>query len=322
MGNKVAKEPPVAAKAGSQALPAMTPQYAMALITSEKLLSDMCKKYFRKYDANKDGYLELDEVKVLCQDLHSGLGMTMTDADIEESMESVEPCFREGKKPGLSEQDFSLWFSKILKDNVKNVKAQVESIEATSSESLMKLTVKSLTGEGATLSLEASSTVAQLAKEAAAVLDLPVAQTKIVCGGEVLKDLDTLESCKLDENSDLTAVVMNTIKVRRHVYRMRGGAPPHRGFNLVATDEVELLPGKKLADQYEKIVPGDGYPGSPSRFDPRVYAFQSTASTQVPRKWVGGLNEVEVDAQNTPEDIFGVDGDVEVAVMIPMRGFD
>lgn len=35
--------------------------------------------------------------------------------------------------------------------------------------------------------VEASSTVADLAKEAATLLDLPVAQTKITCGGEATR---------------------------------------------------------------------------------------------------------------------------------------
>lgn len=313
MGNKLAKEAPVA-KAGSQALPAITPQYAAALLTSEKLLSDMCRKYFRKYDANKDGFLESDEVGSLCQDLHSGLGMSLTDEEIAKSMEPFSP----GQKAGLSEEDFSTWFAQLLKDTVK---AQVSEKKEETKEPPKTLTVKSLTGAGAALPLDASSTVADLAKEAATLLDLPVAQTKITCGGEVLADSATLEACQLDENSDLTAVVMNTIKVKRHVYNARGGAPPYRGYHLVATDEVELLPGKKLSDQFGKIIPDDGYP-APGHFAPRAVAFQSTPSAQAPRKWEGGMNEVEVDGNSTPEETFGVDGEVELAVLIPMRGFD
>ncbi|CAK9066239.1 unnamed protein product [Durusdinium trenchii] len=114
---------------------------------------------------------------------------------------------------------------------------------------------------------------------------------------------------------------MNTIKVKRHVYNARGGAPPYRGYHLVATDEVELLPGKKLSDQFGKIIPDDGYP-APGHFAPRAVAFQSTPSAQAPRKWEGGMNEVEVDGNSTPEETFGVDGEVELAVLIPMRGFD
>ena len=121
--------------------------------------------------------------------------------------------------------------------------------------------MKSLKGQEAELTLEASCTVADLAKEAAAVLELPVAKTKLTRGEEVLKDSLRLSEADLN-GAELTAVVVNSIKVRRHVYNARGGAPPHRGYHLVATDEVELAPGKKLKEQWGKIVPGDGYDDS------------------------------------------------------------
>ncbi|CAL1134261.1 unnamed protein product, partial [Cladocopium goreaui] len=311
---KPVEEKPV--KAGSKGPQPITAEYAAALLNSDKLLSDMCKKYFRKYDSNKDAFLESEEIVTLCQDLHSGLGIDLTDKDIEESMKP----YSGGKEAGLKEEDFSSWFAQILQDTVK--KSQVSNGKATEQPAeLTELTVKSLNGGETTLNVEGSSAVAELAKRAAALLDLPVAKTKIACGGEVLDEMTSIASAKLDASSDLTAVVMNSIKVRRHVYQGRGGAPPYRGFHLVATDEVELEPGKKLGEQWTKMVPEDGYPG-PSGYQVFPFAFQSTPSFKVPEKWEGGMNEVKVEQDIFPEDVFGVDGEVELAVLLPMRGMD
>ena len=57
--------------------------------------------------------------------------------------------------------------------------------------------------------------MADLAKEAAAVLGLPVAKTKLTCGEEVLEDSMRLSEVK---EKELTAVVVNTIKAfKRHL---------------------------------------------------------------------------------------------------------
>lgn len=42
----------------------------------------------------------------------------------------------------------------------------------------------------------------------------------------------------------------------------------------------------------------------------------------MPEKWEGGMNEVKVEQDIFPEDVFGVDGEVELAVLLPMRGMD
>eukprot|EP00434_Breviolum_minutum_P038435 symbB.v1.2.034091.t1/scaffold4322.1/size41248/2 len=307
-GNKRAK----AAAAPAATLPVITAEYAAALLNSDKLLSDMCKKYFHKYDGNQDGFLESNEVGVLCQDLHSGLGIKLTEKDLAESMKPYA-----GTEAGLKEEDFHGWFATLLKDTVKSQVSTEKPVEEK-----VELKVKSLNGsETAALCIETSATVAELAKRAAAMLDLPVAKTKIVCDGQVLDESVSVATARLDDQCDLTAVVKNSIKVRRHVYQMRGGAPPYRGYNLVATDEVELEPGKKLGDQWSSVVPDDGYP-APRAPTGIPMAFQSTPSSQVPKKWEGGMNEVDIDQEALPEDVFGVDAEVELAVLVPMRGVD
>jgi len=132
---KPVEEKPV--KAGSKGPQPITAEYAAALLNSDKLLSDMCKKYFRKYDSNKDAFLESEEIVTLCQDLHSGLGIDLTDKDIEESMKP----YSGGKEAGLKEEDFSSWFAQILQDTVK--KSQVSNGKATEQPAeLTELTVK------------------------------------------------------------------------------------------------------------------------------------------------------------------------------------
>ena len=111
---ELAKVAKVCAPGNRPALPAITPSYAAALLKSKKLLSDMSKMYFRKYDVNKDGILKSEEIGVLCHDLHFGLGLN-TDKDIVESMQPYE-----GQESGLKEEEFQAWFAKILQDTVKS----------------------------------------------------------------------------------------------------------------------------------------------------------------------------------------------------------
>ncbi|CAJ1424416.1 unnamed protein product [Effrenium voratum] len=331
MGQKVQAEAERPAKAAAAPAPApaaapITPQYAAALLQSEKLLADMCKKYFRKYDADKDGCLELEEIKTLCGDLHFSLGIELADVAAhgfevyDKALEdSVKPYSESTGEAKLSEEDFPKWFSKVLEDNVK---AQLAKEQPKQESEILLLKVKAVSGASTTVEVPASATVADFAEMASAALDLPSAKTKITTGGEVLSDSLKLADAKLDSGSELTAVVMNTIKVKRHVYNARGGAPPYRGYNLVASDEVELLAASPLKDEWDKLVPGDGYPGEATKFSPTVLAFQATPSAQVPRKWEGGMNEVPVSETSTAEETFGTDGEVELAILIPMRGFD
>ncbi|CAE7312912.1 unnamed protein product [Symbiodinium natans] len=227
--------------------------------------------------------------------------------------------FAEGEdKSTLSEEEFARWFRELLKESIgKHVEKQVPLPKM----EMLTVKVKSLGGTEKEVEVPADCTVSMLAEAAAAELDLPYAQTKISVNGEVVPDSALLSSLELGSDPEVTAVVMDTIKVRRHVYNMRGGGPERRGYALLATDEVELPPRAKLADHLDKLVPQEGYSHRrPEEFD--LKAFQATPSSQVPKKWQGGMNEVDVDLDATAEQVFGVDGHVELSVLVPMRGLD
>jgi hypothetical protein len=118
------------------------------------------------------------------------------------------------------------------------------------------------------------------------------------------------------------------IKITRHVYNARGGAPPYRGSYLTATDEVILDGNVLLANQKHKLVPASGAPPSfgmaPS---PEMYILPAAASA--PQKWedqaAPGIQKVDfnkkaADAFGTN---FGIDfGISQLVVLIPMMGMD
>jgi len=332
-GNKVA------ASAAPQSAPAsITPQYAAALLNSPNLLSALCRSYFKKYDTNRSGILELGEIRVLCQDLHESLGLTfsmMDDEDDEAIRGSIAPYskggYSKGEQAQLLAEEFPAWFTNVMEDSISllefrqqlsmdQIRAQFE----LAGPAAYTVKVKSLSGEEIPVKVLASMAMGTLREIAASSLDLPSAQTRLALGEEVLPDSATLEELQIGPDSELSALVMNSIQVKRHVYNMRGGAPPHRGYLLVASDEIELLCDETLGNQMQSLATGDGYPGGKSsgKGGPQMYAFQATPSQSAPKKWEGGMNEVSLQLQSTAEETFGVDGFVDLAVLLPMRGMD
>jgi len=51
----------------------MTPGYAKSLLSAPNLMSSLCQSYFRKYDANSDGMLDVHEALALVEDLQECL---------------------------------------------------------------------------------------------------------------------------------------------------------------------------------------------------------------------------------------------------------
>jgi len=309
-GNKAAPPEPMPV--------AITPQYAAALLSSPKLLSDLCMSYFKKYDTNKSGVLELGEIKILCQDLHESLGLSFSNVDDEAIKASITP-FSKGAQAQLLAEEFPAWFTMVMQDSISATPTSQEQLPA--QEVAMEVKVKSMSGQEELVRVLPSMTIGTLREIAASALDLPVAQTRLAIGEEILPDSAMLEELQIGPDSEIGAVVMNTIQVKRHVYNMRGGAPPYRGYNLVASDEIELLCDETLGNQMQNLAARDGYPGGGSAGE-QMYAFQATPSGTAPKKWEGGMNEVEIKPESTAADTFGVDGLVELAVMLPMRGMD
>ncbi|CAE7512756.1 unnamed protein product [Symbiodinium microadriaticum] len=248
----------------------------------------------------------------------AGMGMFLDDEDIKAAVELTKD-FAGGDKDSLSEEEFARWFRELLKESVTG---RIQKVARTPP-ALLSVTVKSMAGTEKVVEVPRDSDVSTLAEAAAAAMDLPYAQTRISVNGQVLPDRTLLSSLELELSSDpeVIAVVMNKLKVRRHVYKARGGAPPHRGYHLVATDEIDLAPNAKISEQLEVLVPPDGI----SRRTPDNYklkAFQASPNEQAPRKWEGGMNEVEPDLSLTAEELFGTLQNVDLAVMVPMEGFD
>lgn len=93
----------------------MSVGYGTALLQSEALLASICKHYLKRYDANSNGCLELDEAHGLCVDLHRSLGVP-ADATIKEQLSASFAEIHSGD-PGnsLRADQFPAWFSKTLK---------------------------------------------------------------------------------------------------------------------------------------------------------------------------------------------------------------
>lgn len=306
-GNAVAKQEAAAPLT-------ITPQYAAAVLNAPKLCDDMCTRYFKKYDTNGDQVLELSEITKLSTDLHLGLGMTI-DVHDEAIRESIAG-FTQGKEDQLGLEEFKAWFTAVLQESIS---ASVAAPELTTVEK-MSVKVNALSGQEVVLQATQDMTFGELKTLVAEDLDLPEAQSQLTVNGEVVPDSLTLGEAQLSPDDEIGAVVANIMKVTRHVYNMRGGAPPYRGYHLVASDEVELFPDSTMGEQMDKLVVADGYPGSGS--GPVIQAFQASESGKAPPMWEGGMNEVEIDIASTARDTFGMDGTVHVVVLVPMRGMD
>jgi len=300
----------------SQQPQTITPAYATALLSSQQLMGTLCKQYFKKYDVNGDNVLQLSELTVLCTDLHLGLGMSQ--ANVECIKSSILPFSQGGADDQLTIDEFPVWFASVMKESIDaNTAAPAPRIPTG-----FVLTVKALSGRQETLEVPLSMNLSELREAAAAALELPAAQTQLMIGERILSEgHQTLKDCDFEPGQEIDAIVVSTLKVRRHVYNMRGGAPPNRGYHLIATDEVDLEPNAPLGEQMDKLVPNDGYPGKANTAGVKLFAFQP-ANDGAPKIWTGGLNEIELEESGNALDTFDADGAVEVALLLPMRGMD
>eukprot|EP00931_Biecheleriopsis_adriatica_P089456 TRINITY_DN6357_c1_g1_i1.p1 TRINITY_DN6357_c1_g1~~TRINITY_DN6357_c1_g1_i1.p1 ORF type:complete len:367 (-),score=103.50 TRINITY_DN6357_c1_g1_i1:191-1291(-) len=324
-GKKVQPQPLPSAQPDD--LPPISPGFAKALLGSDKLVADQCKQYFKKYDANQDKVLELDEIQVMCHDLHSSLGMKLG-LDQQALKESIAETIQlpvdqiavDGSNLNMGVEEFSHWFKRVLEVSVGASMSPVS--DAPVSSPAFDISVKSMSGNSVVVKVTEDTTVGLVAEMAAADLNLPAAQTKIAINGEAMPAHIMMHQLGIRPGCDfvIEAIVMNTIKVKRFTYNMRGGAPPHRGYALVAGDEMELLADEPLANQ--GLAPqDDGYPGAAFGSN-HVYAFQMPKSGSVPQKWEGGMGEVKIDGAQTASQMFGTDGEVAIVELVPMRGMD
>ncbi|CAK9076556.1 unnamed protein product [Durusdinium trenchii] len=108
--------------------PTMNGSFGKAVLNSPALLKGLCQRYFRSYDMNRNNSLELDELHTLCDDLHIGLGMSMS-LFTPEALKASVARFSGGDK--LSAGEFHLWFAEALKESIEvvDLKKRFEGLE-------------------------------------------------------------------------------------------------------------------------------------------------------------------------------------------------
>ena len=180
--------------------PTMTSSFGKAVLNSPALLKGLCNMYFRRYDKNRNHFLELDEIQQLCDDLHVGLGMSMSSISQETLRASVAKFSAADK---LSADEFQLWFAETLKDSI-----QVYEKNEMEQAALLEFKVRS---DGRLASIKAPGDVRMrdVIEAVAAVLELPSANTYLLHGGKQLPSAETpLSELGLGEQTELTAVVV------------------------------------------------------------------------------------------------------------------
>lgn len=322
-GQRVASRAAGAEPQGSAPAPEdrpITKAYAAALLGSPNLLATLCRKYFKKYDTNDNGLMELSEVLALSQELHEGLGVPYVGSEDRSLLEQSIAAFNtDGRPDSLSADEFPAWFATLLQDTLQQANGDLLAELPPDVAGDIELFVKTLGGREEVIQAPLVSTVADLRVAVASLIEAAVPQTYMAVGDVVLLQDDArLYEYGLQSGMEVTAVVVNTLQVKRHVYQAHGGAPPHRGYHLTATDEVELEPDLPLREQWQALVPSDGYPGGPDPHGPIVRVFQS--QPEPPATWEDWGDEVNPDAAAL--EVFGLHMNVEVAVMLPMRGMD
>lgn len=100
----------------------MDSAYAKALLASPKLLESLCLRFFRKYDVDADGRLDLAEAISLSRALHQGLGMP---AETLEEWVLLSSSV-DWEDVGLTEEAFPDWFAGALKAAIEKCPERVE----------------------------------------------------------------------------------------------------------------------------------------------------------------------------------------------------
>lgn len=94
---------------------ALTPGFAKSLLNSPMLLASLCAKYFRRYDTNRDGMLELSEAVALVDDLQEELGVPFVDRPDETQVKQLLDRHSGPVHPSsLSADQFTDWFAFAL----------------------------------------------------------------------------------------------------------------------------------------------------------------------------------------------------------------
>lgn len=175
-----------------------------------------------------------------------------------------------------------------------------------------ELNVFTLSGEKVSITTGPNMTIADLLSEVAKSFGMGVRSLRLAANDGVghLDETKTVGHHGLTPGTVLTAVTVAKVKVRVHVYHARGGAPPHRGDYLIATEYRTFDFGKPLKDQLQL---GKGN-------DPTYCVLTAPPDGKAPAKWSEEGPKLNVD-QN-PEDIFDSEGHIDLVALTPMIGVD
>ena len=174
--------------------------------TKHQTLQGLCSMYFRRYDTNRNNILELSEVHTLCDDLHIGLGMTMSSFTTESLRASIGRFGRDGADDQLRAEEFPLWFAETLKESIELHQKHEQEIDA---QGFLPLTVKS-EGAQAKIKVPLDLSMHDITEAVAAVLEMPLTKTCLLHGDTRLPSGQTpLSELGLSEQTELTAIVVN-----------------------------------------------------------------------------------------------------------------
>eukprot|EP00446_Apocalathium_sp_SHHI-4_P057614 CAMPEP_0177296976 /NCGR_PEP_ID=MMETSP0368-20130122/2713_1 /TAXON_ID=447022 ORGANISM="Scrippsiella hangoei-like, Strain SHHI-4" /NCGR_SAMPLE_ID=MMETSP0368 /ASSEMBLY_ACC=CAM_ASM_000363 /LENGTH=492 /DNA_ID=CAMNT_0018755145 /DNA_START=72 /DNA_END=1551 /DNA_ORIENTATION=- len=181
----------------------------------------------------------------------------------------------------------------------------------------VEIIVRTMAGSRGRGGADDSAMLPDLVATAAEALGLPLGQTRLALMDGSLLDTNcglSIGQLGIPSGTEVSAIVVNMLVVRRHIYNARGGAPPYRGSYLTASDEVELDVGVPLCQQFEKLLPPQTGP-----FPPSLAAIDASPEG-APQKWEE--HGLSVDPELCPEEAFGDQGAVELVVLMPMQGMD
>jgi len=117
-----------------------------------------------------------------------------------------------------------------------------------------------------------------------------------------------------------TNSIISPLTIKRHVYHARGGAPPHRGDYLTATDSIELQSNKVLSDQITLMVPPDGMGGMFG--GATLYLLPAGQAAPMKDPALFGSPHQQPDMSKTAHEVFGHPAGYDLIVCIPMKGMD
>eukprot|EP00931_Biecheleriopsis_adriatica_P106749 TRINITY_DN81129_c0_g1_i1.p1 TRINITY_DN81129_c0_g1~~TRINITY_DN81129_c0_g1_i1.p1 ORF type:complete len:337 (-),score=58.11 TRINITY_DN81129_c0_g1_i1:34-1044(-) len=277
----------------------ITPGYAASLLSSPKVLAAMCQQYFRKYDQNQNGVLEVEELIPLTMELRQSLGVPFM-SDESAIRASMAQCG--ASTEALSYDEFYAWFAQEMQRDLP-----VADVSIPSSAEAVEVRVQAVGGAQVSMSVPLKCTVRDFKTLACRDLGLPTKGVRILLGNRVferddgmLKDFGVKHGCML-------MLLIAPLMVRRHVYK--AGC-------LATSDEVDLSPDARLEEQRSIIEPPECKESTgPVNYRPEIPVFAVPLHGSAPPKfWEAGGGQT-IDWRLTAGEVFG-EGTVDLVVTL------